>query len=204
MCDRSDRHRAVTLNKSGEIMKSILIVITALASPQLAHANQDVVLQGTIMNASGGILDTSSGCYPAYEVVGINLATNEVLDLCTTEDGLRNAYFVDGATKAELFRGKALFLTGTILGKAEVLSLQKVSGVPPQKLQGCTPTAALKLAKGLNVPATSIEYLNGATLGDGANSVEIDLFKVRDLQGLQKVELDAEDCTIRNIEHVNN
>lgn len=70
--------------------------------------------------------------------------------------------------------------------------------------QECIQESRAFLANKLKVRDSKISFYNGALLGDGANALQVSLFQVRGKSGLYKLELDAEDCTLRNIELIDN
>jgi hypothetical protein len=67
----------------------------------------------------------------------------------------------------------------------------------------CPQYAKAALAKAKNLQPTAISFYNGAMVADGAYAVEIDVYKVVGVNGLYKVELDADGCDLRNIELLN-
>lgn len=70
--------------------------------------------------------------------------------------------------------------------------------------QFCGDEARHFLSQKLQIKLSDISFFNGALVGDGVNSVEINSFLVNGKQGLYKVELDADDCRLRSIERINN
>ena len=64
----------------------------------------------------------------------------------------------------------------------------------------CVDQAKTELATRKRIALSSISFFNGASVGDGAASVEIDVLKVKGEIGLYKIEMDAEDCGFRNLE----
>jgi hypothetical protein len=68
----------------------------------------------------------------------------------------------------------------------------------------CAVEAKDFLSRKIKQPNSLISFYDGALLGDGVNAIRISLFRVQGTSGLYKVEVDAEDCALRNIELINN
>lgn len=68
----------------------------------------------------------------------------------------------------------------------------------------CTKEARSHLVSQFKIPADSLSFYGGATLGDGVDTLEIDTYRVANAPGFYKVELDVDGCDLRNIERVDN
>lgn len=69
----------------------------------------------------------------------------------------------------------------------------------------CVAEGENQVAKTVKIKTNQkIAFIEGATLGDGASSIDIIAYRVSGKDGYYKVELDSEDCTVRNTERVNN
>ena len=68
----------------------------------------------------------------------------------------------------------------------------------------CRHAGKTLLSKHTGQPRSTIQFFNGAALGDGAVSMEILLFTVHPdhAELIYKVEMNAEDCSLRNIEQL--